>query len=175
MTYLISLILIFTSISVLGDSSHQIKCFQDNFSNPRIYQPFQCERNIRNLISKCRFTENAQVLFIYSPFINKQTQKRGPVRPKNPRNKVSAWSHHVVLLSEGKILDFDYSIAPKIVSKEEYFNDMFLPNQDLVMRLIPAADYLYYYKGNPESYIQNFYQDLPQEINLELFLQSNGL
>lgn len=41
------------------------------------------------------------------------------------------WFHHVDLLVDGKVLDYDFTNQPKILLLKEYLNAMFIPSDRL--------------------------------------------
>ena len=52
------------------------------------------------------------------------------VKPERAPGK-NNWEFHVVLLIEGKILDYDFTNEPRILSAHEYFNYMFIPREKM--------------------------------------------
>ncbi len=105
--------------------------FQNRFETH--YQERRCGDNILGLVRAARdqgiALEEARILMIenmgYSTFgmINVELA-RGSGKAGAPGE--TNWYHHVILESEGRIYDFDYTNQPTVMGVREYFERMFL-------------------------------------------------
>jgi hypothetical protein len=101
-------------------------------------------------------------------------------RTDNPRFSTQErnWFHHVVLLAEGHVFDFDFMDQPTVLPVAEYFERMFL---DEIPHPYPPTDYVgretkleaYELKLFPAAaYIQRGGRDDFEKIRLGEFLDS---
>lgn len=86
------------------------------------------------------------------------------------------WYHHVVLLMDGHILDFDFTGEPTILPAHEYFEQMFLdeiPNPSRAFLRVGRDDKLSDYKLKlfpADRYTKSGGRENPTELRLHEFL-----
>jgi N-terminal glutamine amidase len=125
----------------------------------KIYENGFCSTNIYSLIQHMDLRhiniDDAEVLFIIP--------KAGADAFLNPLRldgKQTEWDFHVVLFYEGKIFDFDFNGA--LLSPKEYIREMFgvSENEDygIMVRAIPARDFLADYRDHREVNFRQLYQ-----------------
>lgn len=135
------------------------------------YQERFCGRNIEGLVQKAIDARldlsNAQILQITDPHgsmfgmvqavvARESGRLIEPARTLPKRNPgVMNWYFHVVLMVEGKILDYDFTNQPRILSLNQYMNEMFIPADKMTnkkwkidkmksyrLKSFPAEDYM---------------------------------
>ena len=117
------------------------KLFKSDFKKNYIQN--QCGSNILNFLKRAETSGlnlyNANILEIsnkgFSLFglINAEfARESGRLNPNSSQDGIrqlpgeSNWYHHVVLELDGEIYDFDFGNQPSVLSKELYFEKMFL-------------------------------------------------
>lgn len=143
-----------------ADLTRLKKLFENTWTSN--YVERYCGLNIENLVSKA-MDENIDLEGVEIVGLKDQggwmfgmvnaLQARGATRLGAGE---SNWYFHVFLLVDGKILDYDFTEAPKVLSFNEYMHEMYLPKEkwndlkykESKMKLYefefyPAEDYIY--------------------------------
>ncbi len=139
-----------------------INTFKKVYNNPEIYQLGNCSSNIWrfiHLIPHHESLNSAYVLYLYNDDFH--------ISLFNSRGGKNDWYFHVVLMHDGKILDFDYSKQAQIPTILEYAqkqlqNHSSTNYQDLNVRLVPALEYLQLYDVDPFGEHRFYYFLLPE-------------
>jgi len=143
------------------------RIFASKYADQEIYKLDWCCDNIYRLLGEYAKAgldvSNMNVLYLIPE------AKKGTVQPLQPRDmKVQGggWYYHVILERDGMIYDFDFQTQPIVVPLREYFSSMYeyfrltperverrflgfqkkIPSTRLLVRVIPAQDYLRDYK-----------------------------
>ncbi|MES2856280.1 MAG: hypothetical protein V4692_10480, partial [Bdellovibrionota bacterium] len=132
------------------------------------YVPLWCPENVSRLIEKLNSMnvalDSAKVLYLVPPSAvdGNGTNIIRPLRARSVGGEApEAWSFHVVLLLDGKILDLDFTENPTWVDAERYFVEMWneVPDQalsseqPLLVREFSAKDYRSRYTGNWNAFV----------------------
>lgn len=125
MKYLFLLLLV-TQASFAADLPKLQKIFRDNFSN--FYTPRMCGKNIDQFVRAADAQRidltNSYVMMIESPGF--WTLQGFNVRGLK-QDQRQPWGHHVVLVADDYVFDFDFTNQPRVVPFVKYFKEMFVP------------------------------------------------
>jgi len=143
---LICFLLIFSVNSFASKNPELLRLFKIDFK--QIYVQNQCGQNILNFLKRAENSGlnvyNANILEIsnkgFSLFglINAEyAREAGRVNPNSSQDGFRQspgernWYHHVVLELDEEIYDFDFGNQPSVLSKELYFEKMFLNDKTI--------------------------------------------
>ena len=99
------------------------------------YVSGQCGKNVLNFVKAVKRTQGdvdfLRVVTVenkgFSVFGMVNAEKARGQRFNRPAEEEANWYHHVIALdSSGMVYDFDFGTTPRIVSMEEYLEEMFL-------------------------------------------------
>lgn len=120
------LILLFSQTTFAADLPKLQTLFKNNFST--FYVSRQCGKNIEKLIKAADAQKidltNSYVVSIVNPGF-------WPLQAFNARgykqDQRQSWGHHVVLVADNQVFDFDFTNQPRMVPFNKYFKEMFVP------------------------------------------------
>jgi hypothetical protein len=137
------------------------------FGWPANYKSLWCPTNVFNLLRRLDEASvdlsGAKVWYIIPP----EHGAASVIHPRAARSgddgPVSEWGFHVVVELEGRILDLDFTSRPDVESIVDYAAVMWhkgplavaTDGQPLLVREIPALDYLTHYRNNWDFYIND--------------------
>lgn len=188
-----------------NDETEYLSLFRRMFFSTT-YNSLRCYENVYFLLEKAKENglnlANAHVIFIFDKDYDKllpskpaDVSSAGIQRPTitmyktrivyNRSDPPGEFRFHAVVAVQDKIMDFDYTNSPKMMSAAAYCRSMFTPAEmrrkernaiykQLTIRVIPAEEYLYYDIQHPSWYLFDLATKFPSQSMYKFIRNTAG-